>query len=397
MEQKQEEATGNWYVVLQETAFYPTGGGQPCDRGLIQGKPVTQVEEIDGEIRHYVGSPIEGETVTVDCTIEWERRFDHMQHHTGQHILSAAFVSTMDIDTVGFHLGEEVCTIDLDTATLTDDNLKKAELLSNQIILENRVIETKWVSQEELADYPLRKQPKVKEAIRLVIIPEFDYNGCGGTHPLGTGQVSAIKILGTERMRGKVRVKFVCGNRVLRQLHGKQEIVQRLTDHLNAPEEGLVEAVERLLLKEKELISAIDEKMELLLEYEVNDLLNSGEVVQWSEGQGNSDESLEDELFLVKKRYQDRSVKEMQKLAGMLIEKRESAAVILLNETTEGFQYVCARGNKVSKPNLKEKSPDILNLIDGKGGGRESQIQGGGSKTMTGEAFLEKMVNIITS
>ena len=147
-----------------------------------------------------------GSVTEVEGVLDWERRFDHMQQHAGQHILSAAFVELFGFPTVSFHLGKEVVSIDLDVEDVSSEQLNAVEKLANDIILENRLIEIKWVTEDELHHYPLRKQLAVTDEIRLVIIPDFDYNGCGGTHPSSTGQVSALKILSTE----KHEVKCAC-------------------------------------------------------------------------------------------------------------------------------------------------------------------------------------------
>lgn len=203
---QQQVKKGDFYITLEETAFYPTGGGQPHDIGTLNGVKVLNVEEVDGEIRHYVERTLPHLDDQVVGVIDWERRFDHMQQHTGQHILSAAFAQLYDIHTVGFHLGNDTVTIDLDISELTEEMAGKAEKLANDIIMENRAIVTKWVEYDDLVNYPIRKLPSVKENIRLVIIDEFDYNGCGGTHPSATGEVGAIKVLNWERQRKK----FVC-------------------------------------------------------------------------------------------------------------------------------------------------------------------------------------------
>ncbi|MEH7110664.1 alanyl-tRNA editing protein, partial [Bacillus sp. JJ1764] len=188
VERQAQDQDGNWFIVLDQTAFYPTGGGQPFDTGVIEQSRVINVEEIDGEIRHYLQEPIPSHKMEVSGQIDWDRRYDHMQQHCGQHILSAAFEQLFDYNTVGFHLGNDIVTIDLDTEQLTEAEAAQVESLSNQIILENKPIEIKWVTEEELSRYSLRKETKVKENIRLVIIPDYDYNGCGGTHPWATGE-----------------------------------------------------------------------------------------------------------------------------------------------------------------------------------------------------------------
>ena len=168
---------GRPFVVLENTAFYPTGGGQPHDTGVIDNQMVVNVEEVDGEIRHYVEQPIT-DTGIVSGQIDWARRFDHMQQHTGQHILTAAFVELFGYATVSFHLGREFVTIDLETDAVSPEELQAAESLANAVILENRTIEQRWVTKDELSTYSLRKNISVNEEIRLVIIPNFDTNGC---------------------------------------------------------------------------------------------------------------------------------------------------------------------------------------------------------------------------
>src|SRR5690349_4861024 len=172
-----------FYIVLTETAFYATGGGQPSDTGTINDISVIQVEEIDGQIRHYLAEELPDTIETVIGNIDWERRFDHMQQHAAQHVLSRAFVELFHIDTVSFHLGTDICTIDLDIENLTEKTALQAESLANNIIFENRPITPKWVTKEEVQFLPLRKQPTVSENIRIVIVKDFDYNACGGVHP----------------------------------------------------------------------------------------------------------------------------------------------------------------------------------------------------------------------
>ncbi|MDP4164911.1 MAG: alanyl-tRNA editing protein, partial [Bacillota bacterium] len=264
---------GRVFVVLEETAFYPTGGGQPHDVGTLNGIEVEDVEEIDGEIRHYVKMPLSEVGADVLGAIDWERRFDHMQQHSGQHILSAAFERLFNMKTLSFHLGKEVLTIDLGVEKLTEEDAWQAEELANRIILENRTIESKWVTEQELENYHLRKKIAVTDNIRLVIIPDFDDNGCGGTHPDSTGQVAAIKILDWEKQKNNTRLRFICGSRVRKQLYQKQEILTQLSPLLNAPEETLVSAVRRQLEVVKDLEKALDATKETLLRYEASECL----------------------------------------------------------------------------------------------------------------------------
>ncbi|MBT2687683.1 alanyl-tRNA editing protein [Bacillus sp. ISL-47] len=373
------DGQGRIFVVLKETAFYPTGGGQPHDLGTLNGIKVLDVEEAEGEIRHYLEREMDGSVLEVSGEIEWERRFDHMQQHAGQHILSAALEELYGYKTVSFHLGKDLLTIDLDIASLPEQHAEEAEKLANTIILENRPIVTKWVTAEEAAHFPLRKQLSVNEDIRLVIIPEYDYNGCGGTHPSSTGQVGSIKILGWERQKKKIRLQFICGSRVLKQFQQRYRITKELSQLLNAPEQDLLMAGKRLINNGKDLEKELEEAKAALLVYEAKEMA--------------SDAAIAENGKLISGYYQERSIQELQKLARLIAGQSESAAVILVNETVEKLQFVCARGT-LSEINMKDLSAALLNKINGKGGGNPHFAQGGGEKLMSGEELLEQALEL---
>ncbi|MED3570912.1 DHHA1 domain-containing protein [Cytobacillus praedii] len=374
LKDQQKDELGRVYAILEETAFYPTGGGQPHDTGTLNGINVTDVEEINGEIRHYLAQPL-NEPGEITGEIDWERRFDHMQQHAGQHILSAAFEEQFGYATVSFHLGNEVLTIDLDIEELSDEHASEAEDLANRIILENRTIETKWVTMDELSSYRLRKQLSVTENIRLVIIPDFDYNGCGGTHPHSTGEVRAIKILDWEKQRKKIRVHFVCGDRVLNQLHQKQKEIKRLTSILNAPAESLADTAKKLSEDKKILEKSIEELKDELVAYEAKDLLANGK----SSGNG----------LMISKQFKNRPIQEVQKLARSVTAQSEESVVFFVNDAEEKLQFVCAKG-KVPSTSMKEITNKLLPLINGKGGGNDLFAQGGGEALITAEQLFNQ-------
>jgi alanyl-tRNA synthetase len=371
-----QDSAGNWYVCLDQTAFYPTGGGQPHDIGTLANQHVINVEEIDGEIRHYLGTPFQDTKKEIAGTIDWERRFDHMQQHAGQHLLSAAFDQLFEYRTVGFHLGAEILTIDLETEVLTEHQVQKAEEMANQIIIENRPIEVKWVTEEELSQYPLRKETKVKDDIRLVIIPEFDYNGCGGTHPKATGEVSSVKVLDWERQKKKVRVQFVCGKRVTKQFQQKQQVLLELTKILNAPEKEMEQAILRLLESNKTLEKTLEQAQENLLQYEAKELLARRNV---------------DDRKLVREVFQNRTIQELQKLARIITTEDETAMVYFVSQSGNRLQVVCARGT-AGTGSMKNVVSAALPLINGKGGGNDAFAQGGGDALMSGEQMLQHLV-----
>jgi alanyl-tRNA synthetase len=372
-EQRQDN-DGCWFVLLDQTAFYPTGGGQPCDEGTLNGVPVTNVEEVNGEIRHYIESKMEDTTGGIKGEISWNRRFDHMQQHAGQHILSAAFAETCGYETISFHLGKEILTIDLAVEKITEEEAVKAETLANIIIGEARKIQAKWMTAHEAADYPLRKQPSVSEDIRLVIIPDFDYNGCGGTHPHSTSEVGAIKILDWEKHKSHIRLQFVCGRRVLEQLHQKNKVIKELTTILQAPQDKMADAAQQLIERMKFQDKQLEETNHQLLEYEADALIKEAKPAG-------------EDSAIISKAYQNRPIKELQTLARLITTEKEDAVVFFVVQNATKLQLVGAKG-KMPDLNLKEIAPGIFSKIDGKGGGKEDFIQGGGETVLSPEDLI---------
>ncbi len=210
-------------VVLDRSAFYPTSGGQVFDTGWIvaDGTPKLRVTEVlehdDGTILHLLEAPASlTKGIRVRGMIDAERRRDHMQQHSGQHVLSAAFIKLFDIPTVSFHMGADACSIDLDSKTLSSQQVEAAEALANEVVTENRPVEMRYVTQEEARGLGLRKLPPAeRDRLRLIDIRDFDLSACGGTHVAGTAQIGAILLRKTEKVRQGYRVEFVCGKRAV--------------------------------------------------------------------------------------------------------------------------------------------------------------------------------------
>lgn len=211
---------GKHAIVLDRTAFYPTSGGQVHDLGLLVSEEkqiaVTDVvDEEDGRILHFAAEPLAA-GVAVHGTIDSARRLDHIQQHSGQHVLSAAFIQLFNMPTVSFHMGEESCTIDLETNALTTTQAEKAELLANQVIAEDRPVSIRFVPLEEARQLGLRKlPPKQTSDLRLINITNFDLTACGGTHVRATGQIGSILLRKIEKVKQGMRVEFVCGPRAV--------------------------------------------------------------------------------------------------------------------------------------------------------------------------------------
>jgi len=237
------ELDGRPAVVLDRTAFYPEGGGQPADRGTLGGAAVVDVQERGGEVLHVVERALSG---AVEGAVDWPRRFDHMQQHHGQHLLSAAFEKVHGAPTVSFHLGERSCTIDLDCSISRLDAaaLRAAEAAANDAVFRNLPVVARDFAGAERAALPLRKEPVKGD--RVVVVEGVDASPCGGTHPRATGEVGAVAVLRAQKWgSGKARVEFVCGGRVVRILAEMNGWIAAAAEALKSAPAEIGEAAQR--------------------------------------------------------------------------------------------------------------------------------------------------------
>ncbi len=295
-------------VVLQHTAFYPNSGGQPADTGTLDGVRVLDVieREEDGAIIHVLSEPlldgprsqeveadiapgaaddaistahrVSGSMPPASGTIDWPRRFDHMQQHTGQHILSAAFEKVLDLDTVGFHLGTEESTVDIEVAPLDPEAVIPVEELANQIVWEDRPVNTYFANSDDLDTLSLRRPPAVEGPVRIIEVSEFDTNPCGGTHVARTGEIGLIKITGLESRGDVTRVEFLCGNRALRDYRAKNGVIRELARNLTVGYWELDQAVARLQAEAKQTRRELRQARERLRNVEAHELVEAAEV-----------------------------------------------------------------------------------------------------------------------
>jgi alanyl-tRNA synthetase len=217
-------------IYLDRTAFYPTSGGQPFDLGKLGGIPITEIVDEEDRIAHLLSGPLLGTEAL--CEVDWDRRFDHMQQHTGQHLLSAVFVETLNVPTVSFHLGSEFATIDLGCPSLDGKQLQAVEERANDIVFENRPVSVSFQdSSEELG---LRKRSERGGVLRIVSIEDLDRSACGGTHVQATGEIGPILMRKQERVRGNVRIEFLCGTRAVRRARADYEALSRIAGVFSA-------------------------------------------------------------------------------------------------------------------------------------------------------------------
>jgi alanyl-tRNA synthetase len=238
-------------AVLDRTAFYPTSGGQPFDTGRLGGARVTGVLDAeDGRILHVIDGPLEPGPVA--GRIDWERRFDHMQQHTGQHILSAAFDHLCQARTVSFHLGAASATIDL-AREVTSAEITRVERDANRVVWEDRPVTIRFADEAEAARVPFRKEPARRGVLRVVEVEGYDTSACGGTHVARTGAIGVIAVAGWERFKGGSRIEFVCGGRALAKFGALRDSVAASVRLISVLPGELPAGIERLQAESKDL------------------------------------------------------------------------------------------------------------------------------------------------
>ncbi|WP_340034496.1 DHHA1 domain-containing protein [Paenibacillus sp. FSL E2-0202] len=353
------------YVLLEETAFYPHGGGQPCDLGAIQGIPVLDVISEEELVLHKLERLPNEESVT--CQIDWNRRFDHMQQHSGQHLLSAVCLEKHIFMTLSFHLGEDYCTIDIEVSELSADQLYSIEREVNRQIYLNHNILSYFVTGEEASQLKLVKQPKVTDNIRIVEIKDVEYNACGGTHVSSTGEIGIIKLLKAEKIKGNTRIYFKCGYRALEEFNTSQQILGTLSSKFNTGKDEIIDRIEKWENEQKLLQAEIYLLKEKNDDYVVQELLN------------------EQAGKMIAQVFEDKSLKDLQSLANKLTSKCDLP--VLLATSVENKVVFAQNGSTEISCGAFFKAH--LGSYNGKGGGSDKLAQAGFPTWEDALAFYE--------
>lgn len=343
-----KQQNGKELVVLQETIFYPTGGGQPHDLGTINGIKLLDVFEEGEVIFHVLAEPVEGDIAS--CVLDWSRRFDHMQQHSGQHLLSAVFADQYGYSTESFHLGEEYCSIDISTPELSAEEQRDVEKKVNEVILADLPLLTYTLNPEQLDEVPLRKHPDIAGPLRIVEINELDYSPCSGTHVDKTGQIGIVKIIRTEKYKGMTRVYFLCGGRAWQDYTSKLEICQSVSALLSVPEGELVERISLELKRKRELEKKLSELNLKLLEFEASNIV------------ANQTSPFFLELI-------DASIEEAQQLARAILEQTTGAVAVNLGER------IVLSHNLPEGVHLGQLVKEQGQALGGRGGGSATSAQ----------------------
>jgi len=349
-------------VVLAETIFYPTGGGQPHDLGTINGIPLLDVYEAEGTIYHVLPEPVVGPRVT--AVLDWERRLDHMQQHSGQHLLSAIFQDEFAYRTESFHLGADYCSIDITAPFLSREEERQVEQRANELILQDLPVLTYTLYPEEFKDVPLRKIPDREGPLRIVEIHGFDYSPCSGTHVQKTGQIGLVKILKSEKYKGMTRVYFLCGARALADYRHKHELCTNLVSLLSVPEGELEARVQSELERRRELEKQLEELQGEMIRFRAAEIVRAGEGPYYLE-------------------LPAADIQQAQQLARAILNLTQTAVVITL-----GGRVVLAH-NLPQGPALGQLVKEQAQPLGGRGGGSATAAQVFFSDPANLQRFLE--------
>lgn len=354
-------------VVLDKTIFYPhMSGGQPKDEGTINGIKVLDVQENEDEIIHVLKEPLSGK---VSLAIDFEMRFDYMQQHSGQHILSYAFMKLFEGKTVGFHLSSDYTTIDIDKA-ITENMVLGVERLSNKVIYENKHMIAKDYTYEQTKDLNLRKAPPKLDNLRIVTIEDHESVACGGTHVNYTGEVGIIKVTKTEKYKSGTRVEFLCGKRAVDDYIFKNKALSDLSLLFSCGSDKLLDNITKFINENKALKTNLNLLNNELNDYKARELINKAVT--------------KNEIkFIFEKENKD--IKDLRYICSKITQ--DDNCVVLLVSEIDNFCHLVIAQSKNLTFNIKDLFEKCKSIINLKGGGNNYLLQGSGNLLKANECI----------
>jgi alanyl-tRNA synthetase len=347
------EDEGRPAVILDRTAFYPESGGQPSDRGTLGGAAVLEVLDLDGVILHVLERPVGGGRV--GGRVDWALRFDHMQQHTGQHVLSQAFFEILKGETRSFHLGPDVSTLEIGLPSATEAELDRVEDRANAVVWEDREVKTYFVPEERIGEVPLRRPPKKSGLLRVVEVDGFDYSACGGTHVRRTGEIGLVRIGPAEKIRGNLRFDFLCGGRALRDYRVRDRAVRRVAGMFSASPADAPGQVEKMAAELKALKKRARRLEEGLAAFE------AGEIVKEAGGR------------VIAGVLEGKTPEEARFLALNIIKSGEFA--VAYGAAGEDQVHLIAARSESIKADLRQLIPAVAAVVPVRGGGGPSLVE----------------------
>lgn len=370
----QEQEGDHWIVVLDRTAFYPEGGGQPADSGRLNGIPVIDVREEEGEVCHALPEALNQE-VPVQGTIDFPTRFDFMQQHTGQHIISASLIEAAGHPTISAYLGDSYTAVEIDTDSIQDAEIEVAEVLANRTISRNLPVHIHWIQPEEAERFSLRKPPPDVQRLRIVEIEGVDSVACAGIHVEKTGEVGLIKFDRLEKIRGRLRLHWLIGDRAYRDVREKDRLAAALNRELTCGTADILTSVLELKNKLREREQRISQLEKTLAGHRAQGLLASAE----SEGG----------IRLVREIFAAEAPSLVQAVYQNLLAGSKTVAC-LINRRKDDIQWWIGCSEDLDIP-WKRIVPGLFPLIEGMGGGKGRSWQGIGKKAGRAPGFLDSV------
>jgi len=359
-------AEGRTEVTLDQTAFYPTSGGQPFDTGTLGGAAVTDVvDRDDGTIAHIVSGVLKPGDV-INGEIDWARRFDHMQQHTGQHVLSAAFDRLFDARTESFHMGQLSSTIDL-AREVSASEVARAEDDANRVVWEDRPVAIRFATAAEAMSMGMRKESQRSGTLRLIDVTDYDLSACGGTHVERTGAIGVIAIGSVEKFKGGSRVEFLCGGRALQRFRLWKGALSAMQKHLSVPPTDMAASIEKMQEEAKAIQRNVRGFQEKLAAHEAQTLLAKGSPTIVAAIEGWDAQGL--------------------KAIAAAVTAANPNAVVGLFTTATPAQVVIARGS-ASSVDAGAVLKQLAAQFGGKGGGKSDLAQGGGLTAPTADLVI---------
>lgn len=341
---------GRFLITLDQTAFYPEGGGQPYDTGILGGANVLEVHEKDGKILHTTDAPLKP-GMAVAGKIDWERRFSHMQNHSGEHILSGIIHRRFGYDNVGFHMGSDAVTVDFN-GVITPEELLEVETAANRLIYENVPVITTYPSPEELRTMDYRSKKELSGEVRIVTIPEGDVCACCGTHVKTTGAIGIIKTTGMINYKGGVRISMLCGGDALTDYRKRQNQVTEISHLLSAKADGVTEAVAKLKAESSEKDMLINRLYQEIFAAKTDSLPDS---------QGP--------LCLFEENL---NPVQLRQFCTMLYEQEKGSVVAVCSWNGTAYQFALGSGSV----DVRQISKTLNQQLGGRGGGSSLMVQG---------------------
>ena len=371
-----DRVSGWTAVVLDRTAFYPTGGGQPSDTGTLNGARVVEcIDDGDNGVLHVVQGTAPARADVVRGRVDWSRRLDHMQQHTGQHILSQAFVTLFNAPTRSFRVLESSCQIDIELNNPSTEIVERAVELANNVIWEDRAITVRNVTSGEAAELPLRKEPARDGDLRVIEIEGFDLTPCGGTHAYRTGEVGMIGVRSWERAKGLTRIEFVAGTRALADYRKANKSARDVAALFSTGRDDVPQVAAQMLEEHKELNRRIRTLEETVAGVEAERLLaaaRDGVVLQV---------------------FDRRDAESLKKLAHALIGHPQTIA-LLASRDKDTARLVFARSADADG-DMNALMREACAMLDGRGGGKPEIAQGGGKHVEKLEAALTHALTLL--